>query len=219
MRALRPADLARLALGLALAATALSAWVWKVGAPVSGDASLARHVQSIEPLQRNAGWVNAAGDYAWWVLIVVAAWLALQPRLAKRREQRTQAMRRAGLVGFAAAAVLGFGSAILKAIVDSPRPMEALGIHIQGSYSGNGFPSGHVYGDMLVYGVLAVFARGYLPRWAVLPVRALCIAVIVLAGAARVAVGAHWPSDTAGGYLWGGAALCLALAVAKRWGK
>ncbi|MBI5283528.1 MAG: phosphatase PAP2 family protein [Chloroflexi bacterium] len=75
----------------------------------------------------------------------------------------------------------------------------------------DGFPSGHVFGEVAVYGL--VFA--YVPRviafrplaWAV---RLFCAAVIVLGGPARVYAGAHWPSDVIGSMLL--AALYLGIA-------
>ncbi len=209
------ADLARLSLALALVAIALSAWVWKAGAPMPGDEWLTVQLQSIDALHRNAGWVNRAGDLALIALVATAIWIAVRPLLTRRR---AMANRSEVLVSFAVAAVLGLLNPELKLIVDSPRPAVALGIRVDGTFSGSGYPSGHVYGDVLAFGILAVFAPAYLPRWAVLPARAVFVAIIVLSGAARVSVGAHWPSDTAGGYLWGGAALCLALA-AGRWSR
>ncbi len=41
-----------------------------------------------------------------------------------------------------------------------------------------------------------------------------CLALILLTGYGRILVGAHWPSDVLGGYLWGGLLLLLALRVA-----
>jgi undecaprenyl-diphosphatase len=104
-----------------------------------------------------------------------------------------------------------FGDSLLKEIVRSPRPVAGVHVHVDGFSNGFGFPSGHVYSDVLIYGVLAVMATSYLsPRLASVA-RVLVVALIVLSGPARVAVGAHWPSDTIGGYLWGGAALCAAV--------
>ena len=43
----------------------------------------------------------------------------------------------------------------------------------------------------------------------------VCLALILLTGYGRILVGAHWPSDVLGGYLWG--ALLLLLAIRFSW--
>ena len=53
MRRRNAADLARLSLALALVAIALSAWVWKAGAPLPGDEWLLLRLQSSDALHRN----------------------------------------------------------------------------------------------------------------------------------------------------------------------
>lgn len=72
------------------------------------------------------------------------------------------------------------------------------------------FPSGHVMGAVMLYGLVIVAAgelRHPVLRW---PVRATCLAIIVIAGFQRLWVGAHWPSDVVGGYALGGVLLaCL----------
>lgn len=75
----------------------------------------------------------------------------------------------------------------------------------------NGFPSGHVFGATIVYGL--IFA--YVPRaiafkplaWLV---RAFCVFEITLIGPARMYTGAHWFSDVTGAALLAGIYLALA---------
>ena len=69
---------------------------------------------------------------------------------------------------------------------------------------GLGYPSGHTLGAVLVYGaaLLAVPLTLSSPvaRWAV---RAACLALLVVIPWSRMRLGVHWPSDIAGGYLFG----------------
>jgi undecaprenyl-diphosphatase len=95
----------------------------------------------------------------------------------------------------------------LKSIAESPRPTADL-VRITEHAGGFGFPSGHVLGATLLYGALLFLAPSLVARRALRwLIQIAAVAMIVLTGISRVYVGAHWPSDVIGGYLWGSIAL------------
>ena len=75
----------------------------------------------------------------------------------------------------------------------------------------SGFPSGHVFGAAIVYGLIFAYAPRaitFKPLAALL--RAFCVCEIALIGPARMYVGAHWFSDVVGALLLAGIYLALA---------
>lgn len=105
---------------------------------------------------------------------------------------------------------------LLKAAIDSPRPTGDL-VRVLERADGLGFPSGHAAGAMLLYGAVIAVAPALTPaRRGVAAIRAAAALMILLAGLSRIAVGAHWPSDVLGGYLWGGVLLAALLWLARR---
>ena len=204
---------------LALAAVALTVYVAIAEAPLPGDVRLTREVQSWDWFSLPAEVVN--GAHAW----VQVPWMVVVATMTVR-------FIRDGKIGLETAAGRGRGFAnvavtlaltlaigpfhnLLKQLVDSPRPTAEFGVTVSEFQDSNGFPSGHVYQDVLLLGAVALVAPLVFPRSWVRPVQALMVVVIVLSGPARVFVGAHWPSDTVGGYLWGAAGLCGAVAFTK----
>lgn len=98
----------------------------------------------------------------------------------------------------------------LKEIFESPRPNGAA-VSVTEYAHGFGFPSGHTMGACLLYGLLFLLAPRLTSRRPLQHViRVGALSMIVLAGISRVYVGAHWPSDVLGAYLWG-TALLLAM--------
>lgn len=190
-------------------ALALTVLVLARGTPLAGDVRLTRAVQSRESFDGVAALVNAAGTWNWIPFLVAGGVLLFHGRL-RRLRWTAEHRHREALYTFIAALGLRFVDQVLKVIVEAPRPTEAFGVQVDRLRATYGFPSGHVYGNMLFLGVMAMFASSYLPPRMVRPTQTVLCAVILLGGPARVFVGAHWPSDVAGGYLWGAAALCLA---------
>lgn len=74
------------------------------------------------------------------------------------------------------------------------------------------FPSGHAYGSMMFYGLLAYLAFTRLPHgwnWAI---ATLLTCIILLIGISRVYLGAHYFLDVMAGWILG---LCSAIVVIK----
>ena len=105
---------------------------------------------------------------------------------------------------------------LLKLLIERPRPTEDL-VSVFGHFSGLSFPSGHAFTSMLMFGLLFYLAPLIL-KWqrAVYLTRIACLAMILLTGISRVYLGAHWPSDVLGGFLFGGIVLTLVISLHQR---
>ena len=98
---------------------------------------------------------------------------------------------------------------IVAEVVSRPRPAGDL-VRVTDEASGHSFPSGHVVGAVVFFGLLFVLAGVVIPhRGLRFLFRLFCAFMIVATGPARVYVGVHWPSDVLGGYLFGALALAL----------
>lgn len=197
---------------LAVAALALTVYATAEAAPLPSDAWVTRHVQAMGWFSAPAGAVNLIGDRVALPFTVVVLVVVFGSRMPWRAVA-SAAERRGAIAGLLLLVPLTVVDNVLKRLVGSPRPQEADGVRVDYFRDSYGFPSGHVFHDVLLLGAMAMLAPLWLPRRWVWPARALLTLIIVLSGPARVFVGAHWPSDTIGGYLWGGAALLGGLAL------
>lgn len=103
-----------------------------------------------------------------------------------------------GLVAFG-------GNTVLKHVVRRTRPDTLFVQHMKiKSYS---FPSGHAFGSMAIYGLLAYLAYKHLMQPWNTVIMAILALLILCIGVSRVYLEAHFPSDVMVGWLLGGACL------------
>jgi undecaprenyl-diphosphatase len=109
--------------------------------------------------------------------------------------------RREALLVVVLLAIATAGSELVKQTIARPRPPGFANTELGVVYS---YPSGHVLEAVTIYGIIAMLVwRSSLPRPVRLILPLLFIVNVVLVGIARVAVGAHYPSDVLGGLLAG----------------
>lgn len=172
-----------------------------------GDLAVADWVQDIDGFGRIAAFVNAAGDFPFVLTVTLLSlvWLLWMGRLTEVPFVILSFVPRA----------LRYG---ISALVARPRPSADM-LAIRDDAAGFSFPSGHVVGAVLLYGLLFYLAGVTVPQRHLRVALQLFFAFIILAaGPSRVYVGVHWPSDAVGGYLFGALTLSL-LIVAYRWVK
>jgi membrane-associated phospholipid phosphatase len=112
----------------------------------------------------------------------------------------------------------GLINSLLKMLISRPRPSSDL-VPTYRDMITQSFPSGHVTFYVCYFGFLFFVAYALLPlrsnaRRVALTLTAL---PILLVGLSRVYLGAHWPSDTLGAYLWSGVWLAFSLEMYRRW--
>src|SRR5688572_30437737 len=158
-----------------------------------GDVRLALWVQgrswpSLEPLTDLANWSMRTVPVAIGAVVVLIVLLL--------RSLRAEAL----VLTFAS--LLTPLSYLLKELIASARPTPDL-IHVADYSGGYGFPGGRAGNAVLVAGALAwIAARHVDSRSARSAIWAAAVLWIVIAGVARIRVGAHWPSDILGAWLW-----------------
>ena len=158
-----------------------------------GDVAFAKLLQSLAPESKNwAEWITSTAK-APWSLVLLAMSALISSRIAR--------WPAAILTALSFLLAWGLG-AWLNPLVARPRPTSEL-IHVVGSPSGYSFPSTFALTYAATLGFLAVLAalksRGG-PRWAAL---ITCSVLLAIGGWARIALGAHWPSDILISYLMG----------------
>lgn len=102
----------------------------------------------------------------------------------------------------------------LKALFQRPRPLHNHGFIVEHGWS---FPSGHAFGAMVFYGMLAyVLLRVSPHRWHRLVV-AVAVAMVTVIGLSRIVLQVHYFSDVMAGYASGLVWLVPCIACAEAW--
>ena len=192
---------------LVLAALALT-FVAAGEGTVPGDIAVARAIQQppSPSLDTAARVVSDIGDTMPMVLLA-----AVGVALLVYRGRRDLALMLALAAGMRA---LG---PVLKTLINSPRPtLEA--VVIVAEAGGFGFPSGHALGAALFWGAIAVIIPQVVEnRLLARVLQVVAVGAMVLIAWSRVRLGVHWPSDVAGGVLYGLGIICLLQAAFLSW--
>nr|WP_199047592.1 phosphatase PAP2 family protein [Dyella sp. ASV24] len=102
----------------------------------------------------------------------------------------------------------------LKALFQRPRPLNNHGFMVEHGWS---FPSGHAFGAIVFYGMLAYVLLRLLPhrwhRWVI----AGAVAMVGVIGLSRIVLQVHYFSDVMAGYVSGMAWLAVCLGGAEWW--
>lgn len=102
----------------------------------------------------------------------------------------------------------------LKAVFERPRPLHNHGFIVEHGWS---FPSGHAFGAIVFYGMLAyVLLRMTPPRWHRWII-AGTVAMITIIGVSRIVLQVHYFSDVVAGYISGAAWLVVCIGAAEWW--
>ncbi len=190
-------------LGLAAAAAGLSALVHFV--PIlSGEEAMVEMVRSTD-----APLLDGISDLVDWVgnrWVIVASVLGLSGALWVRGRRREA-------VACLLILPLELMTLGVREVIGRERPMFTLQEWTTVRPS-PGFPSGTTLHGMLFFGFLGYLSLAYVRRWKPrFALLAFCAFAVVVVSYSRIYVGAHWPTDVLGAWLFGGFSLWLIVAV------
>jgi membrane-associated phospholipid phosphatase len=158
-----------------------------------GDVAVTRFVQGITPA--STGWAQRLSSTAEFpvslvlvAIVVVVSWRVFGWRAA--------------LIALASFAGMWIVGKVLGPIIARPRPSPDL-VHVARKLSGYSFPSIFALVYASTVGFLGVlFALRWKGPWRII-VPILCCILLLIGSAARLSLGAHWPSDVFVSYLIG----------------
>ena len=209
-RAVRRLLRAEIFYSMALIAFAVLASLAYSNAYFGWDVAVANRLQTL-PLPGLFGlmrFISIFGDR--WIPYALATATGIILFICRRRSEAFGLLLSAG-----GSALL---NSLLKALIARPRPSPEL-VAVFRPLRSQSFPSGHVTFYVCYFGFLFFVAFALLPRGSLARRLALILTAlpILLVGFSRVYLGAHWPSDTLGAYLWSGVWLAFSVEMYRRW--
>src|SRR5690349_14138936 len=194
-----------------IAAGALAAWAFGgLTQDVTGhdDTALADPHVTAWVVAHRTEWLTSALRVLTWLgstAVIIPAGVAIGLYfLIRRRDWRPLALLAAAVAG-----AIGLYD-IVKPLVGRPRPPAAIWI---GHYTGAAFPSGHATQSAAFYAMLAiVLGTGLSFRRRALLWSAAALAVLIV-GASRIYLAAHWLTDVLAGYALGATWVAIVVAV------
>jgi undecaprenyl-diphosphatase len=103
--------------------------------------------------------------------------------------------------------VIMFFNPIIQIFVNRSRPPADL---VSEPLGGQSFPSGHAYEAVVVFGFFIYLAATFIRRTRLRRFIQMVLAFLILAmGISRIYLGAHWPSDVLGSFLFAGSFLVI----------
>jgi undecaprenyl-diphosphatase len=194
-----------------VAAGALAAWAFgSLTQDVVGhdDTALADPHVTAWAIAHRTGWLTGALQVLTWLgstAFIIPLGLAIGLYFVIRR----RTWRPLALLAAAVAGAIGLYD-IVKPLVGRPRPPAAIWI---GHYTGAAFPSGHATQSAAFYAMLAiVLGAGLSARRRTILWSAAALAVLIV-GASRIYLGAHWLTDVLAGYALGATWVAIVVAV------
>jgi undecaprenyl-diphosphatase len=194
-----------------VAAGALAAWAFGgLTQDVTGhdDTVLADPHVTAWVVAHRTGWLTGALQVLTWLgstAVIIPAGLVIGLYFVIwRRDWQPLVLLTAAIAGAVVLYDIG------KALVGRPRPPAAIWI---GHYTGAAFPSGHATQSVAFYAMLAIVLGAGLSsrRRAVLWGAAALVVLIV--GASRIYLGAHWLTDVLAGYALGACWVAIVVAI------
>jgi undecaprenyl-diphosphatase len=159
-------------------------------------------------IAHRTGWLTSALQVLTWLgslAVIIPAGLATGLYfLIRRRDWRPLALLTAAVAG-----AVGLWL-IVKPLVGRPRPPAAIWI---GHYTGAAFPSGHATQSVAFYAMLAIVLgaglsiRGRAILWSAAAL------IVLIVGASRIYLGAHWLTDVLAGYALGASWVAIVVAA------
>ena len=210
VRRVEPRAPSGLALTGAVLVAAASAWAF---AALTQDVLAHEEAAELDPgvqawvMAHRAGWLTTSMQGVTWlgssaVLLPVLLTASAYFLAAKHAVRATVAL----WSGYLGAVVL---HELVKALVARPRPPA---VDDLAHATGDAFPSGHTTQAVVAWGMLAFLLLRAYPRWARWLVTGATL-LVLLVGASRIYLGAHWLTDVLGGLALGGAWLAVLLAL------
>ena len=107
----------------------------------------------------------------------------------------------------------------IKLAIDRPRPTNEL-IQILATGNESSFPSGHTLYAVIFYGFMFYLSPRLIKNKAATNVLRSTLVILILSTmASRIYLGAHWFSDTMGGFFFGGLVLAATIALYRHYAK
>ncbi len=194
-----------------VAAGALAAWAFGgLTQDVTGhdDTALADPHVTAWVIAHRTGWLTSALQVLTGlgsIVFIIPAGLATGLYfLIRRRDWRPLALLTAAVAG-----AVGL-YAIIKLLVGRPRPPATIWI---GHYTGAAFPSGHATQSAAFYAMLAIALGAGLSSRSRAILWSAAALVVLIVGASRLYLGAHWLTDVLAGYALGACWVAIVVAV------